>query len=294
MTTAFRPRPQTSTLLFRERPHGDARYVEFTGSQGFSCFVAMSTLLKMSQWAADVDQEVLGRLGGRHCRDTQGPYILVERAVLCDAATGSAFGVQADEHAQRRLRGDFDSFCRAFDAVGWFHSHAPEVGLFFSGTDRANQRTWDHPDSIGIVLHPGLAGEGLRVYRGPASEDLRIASPGIIEELRESSTLASAAAARQIASTPVATAPPARLGASARNALATALGALGVAICALVVALQAGDGRATAHRAPGDPGVTSLGDERHFGRAAERGRERSLPTTQEAPGASSPASQPAP
>ena len=38
--------------------------------------------------------------------------------------------------------------------VGWYHSH-PNLGVFFSGTDRKTQRAFfHHPHSLGLVIDP--------------------------------------------------------------------------------------------------------------------------------------------
>jgi proteasome lid subunit RPN8/RPN11 len=38
--------------------------------------------------------------------------------------------------------------------VGWYHSH-PNLGVFFSGTDRKTQRAFfNHPHSLGLVIDP--------------------------------------------------------------------------------------------------------------------------------------------
>jgi proteasome lid subunit RPN8/RPN11 len=38
--------------------------------------------------------------------------------------------------------------------VGWYHSH-PNLGVFFSGTDRRTQRAFfNHPHSLGLVIDP--------------------------------------------------------------------------------------------------------------------------------------------
>ena len=42
----------------------------------------------------------------------------------------------------------------ATQVVGWYHSH-PNLGAFFSGTDRRTQRAFfSHPYSVGLVVDP--------------------------------------------------------------------------------------------------------------------------------------------
>jgi len=58
--------------------------------------------------------------------------------------------------------------------VGWYHSH-PNLGAFFSGTDRATQRAFfNRPYSVGLVVDPVRGEEAWFV--GPASTPLRIES----------------------------------------------------------------------------------------------------------------------
>jgi proteasome lid subunit RPN8/RPN11 len=53
--------------------------------------------------------------------------------------------------------------------VGWYHSH-PDLGAFFSGTDRRTQRAFfAHAYSVGWVVDP-LRGEAA-VYVGPECDD---------------------------------------------------------------------------------------------------------------------------
>ena len=170
----FRPRSLTRPAeLFRDRPGRGEPYFEFANPEGFACFVRLRALRQMAAYGrAAGDRESIGRLGGRHCHDGRGPYVLVESATLTRNAHGTAGSIVADIAAQQTTKADFERQCRALDAVGWWHTHLPDVGLFFSETDRQNQATWADPNSIGIVLHPGLEREGLKVFRGPNAEEL--------------------------------------------------------------------------------------------------------------------------
>lgn len=251
MSGGFRPRMPNDSALFRARPSEDPAYVAFAGTQSFMCFILTAALAQMSRWAdAAGAREIIGRLGGRYCRDVHGPYVLVERAVLCDSADGSAGSVRADEEAQHQLRRDFERACRPLDSVGWFHSHAKDIGLFFSSTDRANQRTWDHPNSVGIVLHAGLAGDGLRVYRGPDTEETTLCSPEVLDAVRRgqaASELGSETPAGHVSWHPVKR-PTVRF-----RWEVVAVAVVLVAIWALVVALQSRGTPATDSQPPNTP-----------------------------------------
>lgn len=175
----FRPIGKSSpSELFRNRPSQDESYVECTDGDGFACYVRIEAIRQMSSFGlAAGPREIMGRLGGRRCQDSQGSYVLVERAVLTRGARGSPGAVQADIPAQHVVSMEFEAKCRPFDSVGWWHTHLPEVGLFFSSVDRENQSLWRDPTSIGIVVHPGLTGEGLKVFRGPKSTELDLQVP---------------------------------------------------------------------------------------------------------------------
>jgi proteasome lid subunit RPN8/RPN11 len=54
--------------------------------------------------------------------------------------------------------------------VGWYHSH-PDLGVFFSGTDRKTQRAFfNHPHSLGLVVDPVRQQE--RWFMGADSAEL--------------------------------------------------------------------------------------------------------------------------
>lgn len=174
-TGGFRPLGSAKPeVLFRARPAGDSRYLEFTSQDGFGCFVRSDAVLAMATWGdAAGRSEVIGRLGGRQCHDGQGTYVVVEQATLSHGAHGSAGYVMADIEAQQLLHDDFCKECRVLDAIGWWHTHPNGLELFYSPDDRENQATWTDRNSIGIVLNPQIEGDGLKVFRGPHSESLK-------------------------------------------------------------------------------------------------------------------------
>ena len=55
--------------------------------------------------------------------------------------------------------------------VGWYHSH-PNLGAFFSGTDRATQRAFfNAPHSLGLVIDP--IRQEQKWFLGPGSAELK-------------------------------------------------------------------------------------------------------------------------
>lgn len=174
----FRPMgPLVPSPLFRARPGRAESYLEALGRDGFACFIHTQALFFMARWGQQaLPSETIGRLAGRVCVDSQGEYVLIEKAVLNRVARqGDAF-VNSDVPAQEKVRQELERECRALEPVGWWHTHTCGIGLFYSSTDRQNQATWSDENSIGIVLDPELETEGLRVFRGPLCAELTFPS----------------------------------------------------------------------------------------------------------------------
>ncbi len=185
MYTSERPRSANSgfqplqahepALLFRERPGGDEPYLEFADTDGFRCYIHSKALRQMAGWGQKASHvEVIGRLAGRRCTDGKGGYVLVERATLNRRARCGVAFVMTDFAAEDSGRREFQRKCRALDCVDWWHTHPSSLALFYSETDRQNQRTWSDPNAIGIVLNPALQGDVVKVFRGPHSIELRL------------------------------------------------------------------------------------------------------------------------
>lgn len=161
--------------LFRQRPGPNEPYVEFVDSDGFACFVGAAAIKTMAKHGREADgREVIGHLGGRMCHDGKGPYVLVERPSLTRQARGTAGSVYSDAQAQLDASQQFDRHCRPLDRIGWWHTHDDTIGLFYSSEDRANQASWTDVNSIGIVLHPHLSKQALKVFRGPEARELTL------------------------------------------------------------------------------------------------------------------------
>jgi proteasome lid subunit RPN8/RPN11 len=82
----------------------------------------------------------------------------------------------ATEYSLRLAAGVWDAARAALRpgevVVGWFHSH-PDIGAFFSGTDRRTQAGFfDHPFSVGWVIDPVRREQAWFV--GPGSQELPI------------------------------------------------------------------------------------------------------------------------
>ncbi len=164
--------------LFREPPGPREPYLEFLDTKGFRCFIHRTAVEQMAHWARQAEpNETLGLLAGRLCTDNQGIYLVIHDAVHSDQRSAGPGHVHADWQAQEATRRALERECRLLEAVGWWHTHPGGIGLFYSGTDRANQRTWSSPHAVGLVLDPGLHREGMKVYRGPESAELKVGRP---------------------------------------------------------------------------------------------------------------------
>lgn len=64
-------------------------------------------------------------------------------------STGVSLRMDTDVWERARMKaGDRQS------VIGWYHSH-PNLGVFFSGTDRRTQRAFfNHPHCVGLVIDP--------------------------------------------------------------------------------------------------------------------------------------------
>jgi proteasome lid subunit RPN8/RPN11 len=64
-------------------------------------------------------------------------------------ATGVSLRMEPDVWEKARMKTAADRV-----VIGWYHSH-PNLGAFFSGTDRKTQRAFFyHPHSVGLVIDP--------------------------------------------------------------------------------------------------------------------------------------------
>jgi proteasome lid subunit RPN8/RPN11 len=70
------------------------------------------------------------------------------RSVEYDS-TGVSLRMDTDVWERARLKGG-----EGCSVIGWYHSH-PNLGVFFSGTDRQTQRAFFyHPHCVGLVIDP--------------------------------------------------------------------------------------------------------------------------------------------
>ena len=97
---------------------------------------------------------LIGRayVAGAGLPDSWGPLVWVERFVPSETFRSSSVSLAMETELWDRARS-----VTAHDdgmVVGWYHSH-PNLGAFFSSTDRATQRAFfNQPYSVGLVVDP--------------------------------------------------------------------------------------------------------------------------------------------
>lgn len=233
----FRSRGRVAETVHRaDREAARDALRRFRAVDGFEALVAEQVVERaVAIGRAREPMEWMGLLVGRICEDERGRYVVVLGMVLDRGAAAGPSDVRStpDSEAEtRRLARELLPDCVA---LGWIHGHIRH-GPRYSAVDRANQRTWRQPHSVGIVVDPWSDGL-LGVYRGPDSELLRpVATRGVPEPER-------AAAARPPAPRLVARPSRARRPWTWRNGTVAAL-----ALVAALAACAAGRVRALEDR----------------------------------------------
>jgi proteasome lid subunit RPN8/RPN11 len=97
---------------------------------------------------------LIGRayVAGASLPDTWGPLVWIDRFVPSETFRSSSVSLAMEIEIWDRAR----SVTAHNDGmvVGWYHSH-PNLGAFFSSTDRATQRAFfNQPYSVGLVVDP--------------------------------------------------------------------------------------------------------------------------------------------
>lgn len=107
--------------------------------------------------------QAYGGLNGR----TEAQILAVSRSIASEAfdSTNVSLRMEADVWTAARPFLDQGQI-----VLGWYHSH-PNLGAFFSDTDRTTQRAFfRQPYSLGIVIDP--VRNELKAYLGPDSADI--------------------------------------------------------------------------------------------------------------------------
>lgn len=173
----FRPRGRVAAPVHRvDRDACLPAFRRFLAADGFEALVAEQVVERaVAIGRAREPMEWMGLLVGRACEDRRGRYALVLGMVLDRGAVAGPHAIRStpeSEAATRQLARDLFPDCAI---LGWIHGHIRH-GVTYSGVDRANQRTWQQPDAVGIVVDP-WSRDLLGAYRGPTSERLRALDP---------------------------------------------------------------------------------------------------------------------
>ena len=115
----------------------------------------------MRRHANSSDNEVAGILAGRVWTDADSAIVLVEAAIRAEKhVETTSVHVSFRNEAWDEIARELDALGTSLVVVGWYHTH-PNLGAFFSGTDRGTQASaFRQPWQIGIVMDPGRAEEG--------------------------------------------------------------------------------------------------------------------------------------
>jgi proteasome lid subunit RPN8/RPN11 len=96
-----------------------------------------------------------------------GCAVSIEEHVRCEVFEGTSVSLRMDSDVWEAARGKAGGDC---SVVGWYHSH-PDLGAFFSGTDRRTQAAFfNHAHCLGLVIDPVRLEE--RWFIGADSEPL--------------------------------------------------------------------------------------------------------------------------
>ncbi len=106
---------------------------------------------------------LLGR-AYRHAGPAETHVIVAECSVASRVFDSTGVSLRMETEVWDRARPLLDAGALV---VGWYHSH-PNLGAFFSETDRTTQRSFfRNPFSVGIVIDP--VREEMRAFVGPES-----------------------------------------------------------------------------------------------------------------------------
>jgi proteasome lid subunit RPN8/RPN11 len=155
MTIAFRPTTQTplgsdpasaAARLRVSAPVSGPVYVWADGVEGAMWSHARSSSI-----------EVAGILAGRAwvSAEREQAVVSIDAAIPAERhVETSSTHVTFKDDAWGAISSELDAFEPGTIVVGWYHTH-PNLGAFFSGTDRATQaRAFRQPWQVGVVLDP--------------------------------------------------------------------------------------------------------------------------------------------
>jgi proteasome lid subunit RPN8/RPN11 len=124
--------------------------------------------------------ETGGLLCGRVLRDSAGPYTIVAGYAEASAAARRLGGVHISPEATSQLRDQAARAHPAADVIGWWHSHLGPSA--YSAADRAHQRLWTDPYSVGLLVFSQHSGTTWgAAYLGPRAQPLPMYAAAVAE-----------------------------------------------------------------------------------------------------------------
>ena len=120
---------------------------------GIRLYVTRACLEEVCMHVGSSSHEVGGLLIGRafEIQKEADPVVLIERSLGSLDFRNSAVMLEMNTEVWDRAHAAFEE---GRCVVGWYHSH-PDLGAFFSATDRSTQRAFfSQPYSVGWVLDP--------------------------------------------------------------------------------------------------------------------------------------------
>lgn len=157
-------------------------YLVYRGEDGFEAAVPTSLVDRCVAWGRKAaPNEWYGLVVGKLCEHGGRRHVVVLGVVPDPEAEGRPSSVKTTSNSEFRTRMSARVLYPDGIVLGWAHGHLKH-GIRFSAVDRANQRTWTQPHSLGIVVDPWHA-ERVSVYRGPDSELLTLVGDAPAPEL---------------------------------------------------------------------------------------------------------------
>lgn len=167
------------TVTVEATPHDRAAFLAARGIDPADADIDLDPLVAVRAEAWDAvlahvrsePVEVGGMLLGEAFADAAGRRVVDVRHAI------PALGARQESTYFRLTPEAWDHICAVRDGlgedlliVGWYHSH-PNLGAFYSGTDRASQRAFfARPWNVGVVIDPFR--HEIALFLGPESERL--------------------------------------------------------------------------------------------------------------------------
>jgi proteasome lid subunit RPN8/RPN11 len=174
--------PQHPRLPFRDRSVLPGTVHRFTPlhdpRDDFELVITTEVADELQQLArAAHPNETFGLLLGRSFYDCSGTYTLATATVAPPELTATPGGFHVDHTQSAALTHTALNRHPTLDIVGWWHSH--HTPSSFSNLDRQQQRLWDEPHHVGLLVftrHKPTE-PWATAYHGPDAQPLTLTGP---------------------------------------------------------------------------------------------------------------------